>query len=54
MGFLQTLWQRLRAFLGIGSEFLCDTCKYDYPSACNRPERPNAKICPDYRRGKRK
>ncbi|NLV44804.1 MAG: hypothetical protein GXY07_09915 [Candidatus Hydrogenedentes bacterium] len=31
------------------TEFLCDHCKYDYGSACNRPERPNAIRCPDYR-----
>ena len=31
-------------------EFLCDSCKYDYRSACNRPERPNARRCPDYER----
>ncbi|HOD51871.1 MAG TPA: hypothetical protein PLM14_10665 [Candidatus Hydrogenedentes bacterium] len=30
-------------------EFLCDNCKYDHPSACVRPERPNAVKCPDYR-----
>lgn len=35
---------------GGGSEFLCDTCAYDHPSACNRPERPNARKCPDYKR----
>jgi len=29
---------------------LCDTCAFDYPSACNNPARPNAKKCPDYRR----
>ena len=49
------LWQRLRqwwrrTFAGGGSEFLCDTCKYDYGTACTRPERPNAKKCPDFRR----
>jgi hypothetical protein len=33
-----------------GSEFLCDTCKYDHPSACNHRERPNARTCDDYRR----
>ncbi|HDP34872.1 MAG TPA: hypothetical protein ENN29_07155 [Candidatus Hydrogenedentes bacterium] len=31
------------------TEFLCDNCKYDHPSACHRPERPNAIKCPDYR-----
>ncbi len=30
-------------------EFLCDACKYNHPSACSRPERPNARRCPDYR-----
>ncbi len=29
---------------------LCDTCAYDYPSACRRPERPNATSCPDYKK----
>ena len=29
--------------------FLCDSCKYDHPSSCSRPERPNAKRCPEYR-----
>ena len=33
-----------------GRRFLCDTCRYDYPGACHRPERPNALSCPDYRR----
>lgn len=27
---------------------LCDSCKWDYGSACKRPERPNATRCPDY------
>lgn len=31
------------------TEFLCDNCRYDYDSACHRPERPNAVKCPDYR-----
>lgn len=34
------------------SEFLCDTCTFDYGNACTRPERPNATRCPDYERGK--
>ena len=34
------------------SEFLCDTCTFDYGDACTRPERPNASRCPDYERGK--
>ncbi len=35
---------------GGGGEFLCDTCMYDYGDACTRPERPNARKCPDYKR----
>ena len=31
------------------TEFLCDNCMYDHPSACDHPERPNAVKCPDYR-----
>ncbi|MEW6045993.1 MAG: hypothetical protein AB1609_05865 [Bacillota bacterium] len=28
--------------------YLCDDCKYDYGDACRRPERPNARSCPDF------
>lgn len=28
--------------------YLCDHCKYDYGDACRRPERPNARRCPDF------
>jgi len=28
---------------------LCDSCMWNWRSACNRPERPNAISCPDYR-----
>ncbi|MEW6534128.1 MAG: hypothetical protein AB1454_00735 [Candidatus Auribacterota bacterium] len=31
-------------------KILCDTCKYDYGNACSRPDRPNARKCPDYKR----
>jgi len=41
-------WQWLTDVLGVG-EILCDTCRYDYGGACTRPERPNARRCPDYR-----
>ena len=30
--------------------FLCDSCKYDHPSACRNPERPNAKVCGEYKK----
>ncbi|MAB90452.1 MAG: hypothetical protein CMJ90_13465 [Planctomycetes bacterium] len=29
--------------------FLCDGCKYDDQRYCSRPERPNARQCPDYK-----
>ena len=51
------MFRRLRAFFrylfGGEEEILCDTCKYDFGSACTRPERPNATRCPDYRRAGR-
>jgi len=52
---LQSLWQRMslalrRMFARSGGNHLCDTCKYDYGNACRRPERPNARTCPDYKR----
>ena len=27
---------------------LCDSCKWNWRSACHRRERPNATWCPDY------
>lgn len=43
-------WAQLMAQMRSGSEFLCDTCRYDHGNACTRPERPNATQCPDYKR----
>lgn len=42
-------WLRLKKKMGI-QKLLCDTCKYDYDSACHNPQRPNATSCPDYKR----
>lgn len=42
---LRQWWLRVRC----PTEFLCDNCVYDHPSACTRPQRPNAIKCPDYR-----
>lgn len=52
---LSSLLQNIRHFFGRlfatgGSSVLCDTCKWDYGDACRRPERPNARTCPDYKR----
>lgn len=46
---IQGLWTRLKSLAGTGRP-LCDTCRYDYGDACSRPERPNARVCSDYRR----
>jgi hypothetical protein len=41
----------LRRLFALGSKrYLCDDCRYDYPGACSRPERPNAITCPDYKK----
>ncbi|MBC7253886.1 MAG: hypothetical protein H5T72_07950 [Actinobacteria bacterium] len=44
-----SIWKKILEFFR-GKRFLCDDCAYDYPSACTRPERPNATSCPDYRK----
>lgn len=49
---LAHMFRKLFQVPGGGGDFLCDTCKYDFGSACKRPERPNARRCPDYKRGK--
>lgn len=45
IGRLRRWWAALRA----PGKFLCDTCRYDYRSACSRPERPNATRCDAYK-----
>ncbi|MDH4068680.1 MAG: hypothetical protein OEU97_07125 [Dehalococcoidia bacterium] len=37
----------VRKQLGM-SVFICGNCKWNWRSACHRPERPNATWCPDY------
>ena len=46
---LKVFWQRFRCRLGF-CRILCDTCKYDYGTACTRPERPNATVCADHKK----
>ena len=48
--FFQAFRRLLRRIFMADDRFLCDTCKYDYGSACTRPERPNATECDDYAR----
>jgi hypothetical protein len=55
MSVLRSGFQRVYLFLRRlfaleRASYLCDTCKWDYGNACKRPERPNAKTCPDYKR----
>jgi len=38
---------RVKKSLGMNI-FLCDSCKWNWRTACHRPERPNATWCPDY------
>jgi hypothetical protein len=47
MNILEKLQKLLITLRG---EFLCDTCKYDYPSACKNSARPNVKKCPEYKK----
>ena len=42
---LRLRWVAMKA----PGRFLCDSCRYDYGSACRRRERPNATICEDYK-----
>lgn len=39
-----------RIFAVSSKRYLCDTCKWDYGNACKRRERPNALVCPDYKK----
>jgi hypothetical protein len=38
---------RVKRMLGMNI-VICDSCKWDYRTACRHPERPNAIWCPDY------
>ncbi|HJX03496.1 MAG TPA: hypothetical protein VJ488_02940 [Dehalococcoidia bacterium] len=40
---------KLRKMLG-AEKILCNSCKYDWRSACHRAERPHAVWCPDYQK----
>jgi hypothetical protein len=39
-----------RMFAVSSKRYLCDSCKWDYGNVCKRPERPNALVCPDYKK----
>lgn len=40
---------KIRQMLDMDPVFLCDSCRYDHPHVCRRPDRPNALECPDYK-----
>jgi len=44
-----SFWKKVKSIFK-RRRFLCDTCAFDYPSACTNPERPNATECPDYQK----
>jgi len=51
-GFADRLKLKIKKALGMNT-FLCDSCKWDWRSACHNPARPNATTCRDYeKRGK--
>ena len=34
---------------GGASDYLCDGCKYNDARYCSQPERPNAKVCSEFK-----
>ncbi|MFC2009182.1 hypothetical protein ACFLUT_03915 [Chloroflexota bacterium] len=44
---LDRLRIRIKHAIGL-NVVLCDSCKWNWRSACHRQERPNATWCPDY------
>ncbi|MBZ0255942.1 hypothetical protein K8I31_07760 [bacterium] len=44
---LKIWWSRIIS-ISKGDAFLCDSCKWNYGNVCTRPEKPNARKCPDY------
>ncbi len=47
-GFFGNLKSKIKKFLGMKDAILCNTCKWDWRSACHHRERPNATECRDY------
>jgi hypothetical protein len=40
---------RIKKFFGM-NVILCNSCRWDWRSACHNRERPNATWCPDYQK----
>jgi len=48
-GWLDRQHMRMKRALGLNT-VLCDNCKWNWRSACHRPERQSAAWCPDYQK----
>ena len=48
-GWLESLKSKIRKAFG-GTVILCDTCMWDWRSACHNPDRPNATSCSEYKK----
>jgi len=48
-GWLDRQRLRLKQALGLNT-VLCEDCKWNWRSACHRPERQRAAWCPDYQK----
>jgi hypothetical protein len=48
-GWLDRQRVRMKRALGVNT-ILCDRCKWNWRSACHRPERQSAAWCPDYQK----
>ena len=46
---MDSIKRRLKKALG-RNKILCDSCMWDWRSACRNPERPHATTCPDYKK----
>jgi hypothetical protein len=49
MGLLENIKRKLKKATG-KPVILCDTCMWDWRSACHNPARPNATSCPEYKK----
>jgi hypothetical protein len=52
-GTFMNFWKQLKnnilkLMIKLDNGFLCDTCRFNHPSDCPHPERPNKKSCRDY------
>ena len=41
---------RVKRALGMREAFVCDTCKWNWRTACKNAARPNVTWCPEYKK----